>query len=44
MTCPKCKRSCFVEEHGTKPGECHWWLCRACGAVWDDKPKEEDNG
>lgn len=28
--CPKC-RSTHIEEHGTKPGDFHWWLCRDCG-------------
>ncbi len=36
MTCPKCSSSA-VEEHGTNPGDCHWWLCRTCGNVIEEK-------
>ena len=40
MTCPKCKRG-TVEQHDINLTPYHWWLCRECGAVWDDKTKEE---
>ena len=33
MKCPKC-RSARTEEHGTNPGDFHWWLCRECGYNW----------
>jgi len=37
--CPFCGAN--LEEHGTNPGDHHWWFCRECGVVIDDKQKEE---
>lgn len=34
--CPYCRSRC-TEEHDTKPGDFRWFLCRACGRLWDDK-------
>lgn len=31
--CPECK-STHTEEHGAKPGDFNWWLCRECGYNW----------
>lgn len=31
-----------LEEHGTEPGEHHWFFCRSCGAVIE--PSEYDKG
>lgn len=28
--CPKCRKR-TLEEHGTNPGDRHWWFCRNCG-------------
>ena len=28
--CPNCGK-CTMEEHGTEPGDHHWWFCRSCG-------------
>lgn len=33
--CPQC-RSRNIEEHGTNPGDNHWWFCRDCG--WNGEP------
>ena len=42
MKCPKCK-STHTEEHGTQPGDFHWWLCRECGNNWPTKEEEHGN-
>ncbi len=39
-TCPNCN-SKHIEEHGTNDGDFHWWLCRECGKVWDEKEDEK---
>lgn len=31
--CPNCGSTKHIEEHGTEPGDFHWWLCRKCSAV-----------
>lgn len=28
--CPNCGMR-TMEEHGTEPGDRHWWFCRNCG-------------
>lgn len=33
--CPVCGER-TMEEHGTEPGDHHWYFCRSCGAVIDD--------
>lgn len=41
--CPVCgKRS--MEEHGTNPGDRHYWFCRNCGSQLFDKPQDWLNG
>lgn len=32
LTCVNCGEK-TLEEHGTEPGEHHWFFCRSCGAV-----------
>ena len=44
--CPKCK-STHIEEHGTEPGDFHWWLCRECGYNWptaEERKVKQDDG
>lgn len=38
--CPVCG-STHTEEHGNKPGDYHWTLCRECG--WNT-PREDEHG
>lgn len=40
LRCPKC--GAMMEEHGTAPGDAHWYLCRNCGAVLDDPDRPMD--
>lgn len=33
--CPRCGERA-AEEHGTEPGDCHWFLCLNCSFVFED--------
>ena len=39
--CPVCGNR-TLEEHGTEPGDHHWWFCRECGAVLEDEEVKKD--
>lgn len=41
--CPGCGSN-HVEEHGTEPGQHHWWFCRTCGECVDDDEDAPDAG
>ena len=41
--CPMCK-STHTEEHGAKPGDFNWWLCRDCGFNWPTKENDDEKG
>jgi transcription initiation factor TFIIIB Brf1 subunit/transcription initiation factor TFIIB len=40
LTCPICGEK-TLEEHGTEPGEHHWFFCRSCGAVIEQEEHED---
>ena len=40
--CPRCG-SKATEQHDIDLTPWHWYFCRDCGLVWEDKPKGTDN-
>ena len=42
IQCPRCG-SKATEQHDIDLTPWHWYFCRDCGLVWEDKPKGTDN-
>ena len=43
IQCPACG-SKATEAHDIDLTTRRWYFCRDCGLVWEDKPKEADDG
>lgn len=41
LECPNCGEK-TLEEHGTNPGDHHWFFCRTCGAVIEPFQREDE--
>lgn len=39
LKCPVCGER-TMEEHGTEPGDHHWYFCRTCGQITEDEQDE----
>lgn len=39
LVCPACGEK-TLEEHGTEPGEHHWFFCRTCGKCYEENMTE----